>query len=383
MVAPRAGGRRPPGPHPCPIPTAARTPPTPQAAPPGRPRARRGAPRRPPTRRPSTSATAASCCARCSSCTARWPSASPSRAPASRAGSPARRSRRASPSRRCCCGWSRCAGSRACWRACRRPPRRRWRSGSARPAPPAAGRCRRGWGLGLVVDAPAFAAGRWPAPALAGASLAALLVGWLRLRATAQAPADTSARLAELQARIRPHFLFNTLNTAIALARVDPARTEELLEDLAELFRVALAGGDAAATLADELDLARRYLAIEQARFGERLRVTWEIDPAADAARLPALLLQPLVENAVRHGVEPDPAGGTLRIATRARGAQAVVTIVNTLPPGDAAAAPRPGAGMALANVRERLRLMHDVAAGFEAAAAGAEYRVRIVVPLA
>ena len=234
------------------------------------------------------------------------------------------------------------------------------------------------YGLGRLADGRGFAAGHWAAPALAGAAFAALLVGWLRLRATAQQPADASARLAELQSRIRPHFLFNTLNSAIALARTDPARTEGLLEDLAELFRGALAEGAAAVTLADEIELARRYLAIEQTRFGDRLAVSWEIDAAAGVARVPPLLLQPLVENAVRHGVESDPAGGRLNIRTRVRNGQAVLTIVNTLPP----AAGRPGAGMALANVRERLHLMHDVAAAFDAGREGSVWRVRIVVPL-
>ena len=107
----------------------------------------------------------------------------------------------------------------------------------------------------------------------AGAAFAAVLYTWLQLRARATLPADTTARLAELQSRIRPHFLFNTLNTAIALARLDPARTEHLLEDLAELFRVALSATDESVSLAEEVALAQRYLAIEQIRFGDRLRV--------------------------------------------------------------------------------------------------------------
>ena len=233
-------------------------------------------------------------------------------------------------------------------------------------------------GIGLLAEAKWFAPGRWPAPALAGAALAGALFYWLRLRATAQGPADTSARLAELQSRIRPHFLFNTLNTAITLARVDPARTEGLLEDLAELFRVALDDTDAAVTLGSEVELAQRYLAIEQARFGERLKVSWELDPDAAAARLPPLLLQPLVENAVRHGVEPAAEGGVVRVRTRVKGRHAVITIVNSVPPQ----ASRPGAGMALRNVRERLHLMHDVAAHFEAQLEREVFRVQIVIPI-
>ena len=228
----------------------------------------------------------------------------------------------------------------------------------------------------LMADAPA--APPWLACALAGAGLAAAMFLWLHLRAQASLPADTTARLAELQSRIRPHFLFNTLNTALALVRLDPARAEGVLEDLAELFRAAISDSAESVTLAEEVELAKRYLAIEQIRFGKRLQVTWELDPDAGAARMPPLLLQPLVENAVRHGVEPADAGGVIRIRTRVRLGRAVVSIVNSVP----AAASRPGHGMALRNVRERLRLMHDVAAQFDTRRDGDVFRVQVVVPL-
>jgi two-component system sensor histidine kinase AlgZ len=232
-------------------------------------------------------------------------------------------------------------------------------------------------GLGLMAEGGTFVPERWLAPALSGAALAAVLFYWLRLRAIAQGPADTSARLAELQSRIRPHFLFNTLNTAITLARIDPARTEGLLEDLAELFRVALADTDQAVSLGAEVELAQRYLAIEQIRFGARLKVNWDLDPGAASARVPPLLLQPLVENAVRHGVEPAPEGGVIRVRTRLKRGSVVISIDNSMH-GEAS---RPGAGMALRNVRERLHLMHDVAAHFEARPEHGMFRVRIVLP--
>jgi len=232
-------------------------------------------------------------------------------------------------------------------------------------------------GLGLLAEGSTFASGRWLAPALSGAALAAALFYWLRLRAIAQGPADTSARLAELQSRIRPHFLFNTLNTAITLARIDPARTEGLLEDLAELFRVALADFDQAVSLGAEVELAQRYLAIEQIRFGARLKVSWDLDPGAVSARVPPLLLQPLVENAVRHGVEPSTEGGVIRVRTRLKRGSVVINIDNTMH-GEPS---RPGAGIALRNVRERLHLMHDVAAQFDARPEQGMFRVRIVVP--
>ncbi len=219
----------------------------------------------------------------------------------------------------------------------------------------------------------------WLAPAATGGVLAALLFQWLRWRAEAAKPAEATARLAELQSRIRPHFLFNTLNSALALVRLDPARAEDVLEDLAELFRVAIADPTESVTLTEEIELAQRYLAIEQIRFGDRLHVTWELDPGAGHARVPPLLLQPLVENAVRHGIEPDDGGGTIRVRTRVKLGRVLIAITNSVP---AAAHARPGNGIALRNVRERLRLMHDVAGQFNARLDGDAYRVNIVVPL-
>ena len=230
----------------------------------------------------------------------------------------------------------------------------------------------------LMPDAPIGGSTVWLASALAGAALAAALFQWLHLRAKATLPAETAARLAELQSRIRPHFLFNTLNTALALVRLDPPRAEGVLEDLAELFRVAITDSGESVSLGEEVELARRYLAIEQIRFGERLQVTWEIDPAADGARVPPLLLQPLVENAVRHGIEPSAGGGSIGIRTQVRFGRAVITISNSI----ATAPSRPGNGMALKNVRERLHLMHDVAAQFEVQRGSDGYRIQMVVPL-
>ena len=240
------------------------------------------------------------------------------------------------------------------------------------------------WSLWTVLQPPdARGVGAQAALAVAGAgaAMAAAFFHWLRQRAQLQLPAATVARLAELQSRIRPHFLFNTLNTAIALVRVDPSRAETVLEDLAALFRAALAESDpqASATLGEEIELARRYLAIEQLRFGDRLLVHWELDPTADSARLPPLLLQPLVENAVKHGVEPAAEGGVLRVRTRTRRGQAELLVSNSVAPQSAST---PGHGIALRNVQERLHLLHDVAADFRARRDGDVYRVRIVVPL-
>ena len=225
---------------------------------------------------------------------------------------------------------------------------------------------------------------RAAAAVLAGLAMAGVLWAWLDLRSRIWHPANASARLAELQSRIRPHFLFNALNTALALVRVDPARTESVLEDLAELFRVALAEVGASVTLEAEIDVARRYLAIEAVRFGPRLAVQWDIDPRVHAARVPPLVLQPLVENAVRHGIEPAVRGGRVRVhAVRQRG-QVVVTVSNTLAAADEAGG-NPGHGMALHNIRERLRLLHDVAAQCDvwrdSTADGEMFHARITLP--
>jgi two-component system sensor histidine kinase AlgZ len=217
----------------------------------------------------------------------------------------------------------------------------------------------------------------WTASACAGALLSAVIVGALVLRAKGRMPAETAARLAELQARIRPHFLFNSLNSAIALVREDPVRAEHLLEDLSELFRHALVSKGESATLAEEVQVARHYLDIEQVRFGERLRVEWAIDPRAGSARVPALFLQPLVENAVKHGVEPSPTGADVKVSTQKRGSVVVIKVTNTVPAGQG----RPGHGVAQDNVRDRLRLLHDVQAQFQTALIDGLYQVRMEVP--
>ncbi len=217
----------------------------------------------------------------------------------------------------------------------------------------------------------------WVASSFAGALLSAALVAALVLRAKGRMPAAATARLAELQARIRPHFLFNTLNSAIALVRQDPARAETILEDLSDLFRHALTEPGESVTLAEEVELARRYLAIEQVRFGDRLQVEWSLDPQAGAARMPPLLLQPLVENAVKHGVEPSANGAQIKISTQRRGATVVLKVTNTVPAGQG----RPGHGVAQDNVRDRLRLLHDVQGQFQTALKDGIYQARVEVP--
>lgn len=225
--------------------------------------------------------------------------------------------------------------------------------------------------VGLLESAP------WLACASSGALLSAVLVAALVWRAKGKTPAATAARLSELQARIRPHFLFNTLNSAIALVRAEPARAEALLEDLSDLFRQALAEPGESVTLAEEITLAQRYLAIEQVRFGERIQVEWVLDPLASKAQLPPMLLQPLVENAVKHGVEPSADGAHIRISTHRRGSTVVIKVTNTVPAGQG----ERGHGVALNNVRDRLSLLHDVQGQFQCGLKDGVFQVRIEVP--
>ena len=228
------------------------------------------------------------------------------------------------------------------------------------------------WVAGLLEPAP------WVASGFGGGAISSVLVAALVMRAKGRTPADTAARLTELQSRIRPHFLFNTLNSAIALVRAEPAKAEALLEDLSDLFRHALIDQGPSVTLADEISLARRYLAIEQVRFGERLHVQWDLDAKADGARLPPLLLQPLVENAVRHGVEPSETGAEVKISTQRRGSVVVIKVTTTVPAGQG----ERGHGVALRNVRDRLALLHDVQGQFRSALKDGVYQVRMEVPV-
>jgi two-component system sensor histidine kinase AlgZ len=255
---------------------------------------------------------------------------------------------------------------------------------------PRTGQYAAGLGLGFVSGlyassmlllAAAIQSPPWLASGFAGALFAAALVAALEWRAKGRTPAATAAKLAELQSRIRPHFLFNTLNSAIALVRQEPARAESLLEDLSDLFRAALAEHGESVTLAQEIELAKNYLSIEQVRFGERLQVQWQLDPAANTAKLPPLLLQPLVENAVRHGVEPSPKGASIVISTKREGSKVMVMISNTLPL-ETSASSTAGSGIALKNVRDRLSLLHDLESSFQAGVKNGQFIARIELPV-
>ena len=215
------------------------------------------------------------------------------------------------------------------------------------------------------------------------AATAAVVLAYLRLHMKAYSPALAEARLQALQARIRPHFLFNSLNAVLALIRRDARRAEHALEDLAELFRALLSDGRSLVRLADEIALLERYAAIEQLRLGERLRLSWEIDGAPVDALLPALVLQPLLENAVYHGVEPGTGTSDVLVRIERRGERVLARIENPYHAGQATrdAAGRAGNRMALDNIRERLMLFFDAEARLESRVEGTRYLVEIEIP--
>jgi two-component system sensor histidine kinase AlgZ len=221
---------------------------------------------------------------------------------------------------------------------------------------------------------------------LTALSITVVVLVYFDLRERAYSPALAEARLAALQARIRPHFLFNSLNAVLGLIRHEPRRAEAALEDLSDLLRVTLSDERRLVPLADEIALCRRYLAIETLRLGERLMVEWTIDEAANAAAIPPFVMQPLVENAVHHGIEPASLPGTVRIAVLKKGGEVEIEIVNPRVDGHTQpvgidGVPRQGNHMAIDNVRERLALHFDLESRLEARAELGAYRVRIVVP--
>jgi two-component system sensor histidine kinase AlgZ len=214
--------------------------------------------------------------------------------------------------------------------------------------------CRMDQALGLGLTAAPGATARFVA---ANAAICALITAALlrylfvlerwrdRVRAAAK------AQVQALQARIRPHFLFNSMNTIASLIRTRPAEAERTVEDLADLFRAALGADDGAGTLGEELDLVERYLHIERLRLGARLAVELDVEALPREFPLPRLLLQPLIENAVYHGIQPRADGGTIALRGRRLAHGVEIVVANPLPPD----APARRNGVALANVRARI----------------------------
>ena len=200
---------------------------------------------------------------------------------------------------------------------------------------------------------------------------------YLDLLQRAYSPAIAEARLQALQARIRPHFLFNSLNAVLSLIRSQPKQAEAALEDMAELFRVLMADNAALVPLSQEISLCQQYLNIEKLRLGERLQCDWQLSSLPADIRLPPLILQPLIENAVYHGIEPLPAGGRIVVTIQCQANTLSIRITNPLPSSDKHA----GNKMAMKNIRERLRLHYDLEAHLRQHIADQHYVVEISLP--
>lgn len=202
---------------------------------------------------------------------------------------------------------------------------------------------------------------------------------YLQHRWRIQKQAELQSRLSALQARIQPHFLFNSMNSIAALIESDPARAEDAVLDLSELFRASLQTAQQWIRLADELALCRRYLAIESLRLGPRLQQHWNLDPSTDGQALPPLTLQPLLENAVYHGIQPRPEGGLVQVESERRGNWVYLLIRNPLPTEQALQ--HEGNRMALANIRARLQMVFDDQAVLKASRHDGWYTVTLRLP--
>jgi len=207
--------------------------------------------------------------------------------------------------------------------------------------------------------------------------LTGILVGYFELRGRALSPALAEARLQALQARIRPHFLFNSINAVLSLIRQNPRRAEQALEDLCDLFRVLMADNRQLVRIEREVELAKQYLGIEQLRLGERLQLEWDVSVPPDAL-MPPMVLQPLLENAVYHGIEPRSEPGTIQVSIKRDGDRVQIALRN---PYSAHAGHHAGNHMALANIRERLALHFDAEARIKTSATERDYEVQIVIP--
>jgi two-component system sensor histidine kinase AlgZ len=171
--------------------------------------------------------------------------------------------------------------------------------------------------------------------------------------------AEALSRIQALQARIRPHFLFNSMNTIAALTRSDPKRAEEAVEDLADLFRATLRDSHSPLRLKEELELTRIYQRIEALRLGDRLAVTWDVGALPMRAFVPGLTVQPLLENAIYHGIEPLEHGGTVTVSGRVVGGEVEIVVSNPVAENAAAGEQRSGNRLALDNIRQRLELAY------------------------
>ncbi len=206
-----------------------------------------------------------------------------------------------------------------------------------------------------------------------------ILLLYFRLRSRVLSRALSEARLQILRARIRPHFLFNTINAVLGIVRAQPKQAEAALEDMADLFRMAMSDAEDLVPLAREIQLSKQYVALEQMRMGDRLRVDWQIQEFPEDVLIPPLLLQPLLENAVYHGIEPLSQGGSINVALHRNGDELHLRVENPCPVR--ADVSHLGNRVALRNIRERLDLLFDVEANYQVENGKDFYRVEINFP--
>ena len=190
---------------------------------------------------------------------------------------------------------------------------------------------------------------------------------------------ELQARLDSLRAKIRPHFLFNTMNSIASLISIRPEAAEQAVEDLSELFRASLQEGSQATSVEDELRLCELYLGIEQLRLGDRLKVNWQVDESLLAEPMPGLLLQPLVENAVYHGIAQLPAGGEISVELSRVDDSLRARVENPIP---LRAGRTDGHKMALKNIEQRLHVLYGPEAGVQIQSVAGSYRVLLHYPL-
>ena len=168
---------------------------------------------------------------------------------------------------------------------------------------------------------------------------------------------EAQARISALQALIRPHFLFNSMNTIAALTRSDPLQAEEAVEDLSDLLRASLSSTRDRTSLKEELEVAAIYQRIEKLRLGDRLTIRWDISELPMRARIPSLTIQPLVENAIYHGIELLPEGGEITISGKRDGRYLQIAVSNPVAPGKTR--DKDGNKMAMANIQQRFELAY------------------------
>ena len=205
-----------------------------------------------------------------------------------------------------------------------------------------------------------------------------IVLYYFNLQTRAYSPAIAEARLQALQARIRPHFLFNSINAVLSLIRSQPKRAETALEDMADLFRVLMSENRDLVPLADEISLCQKYLDLEKLRLEDRLKISWQIEDMPSKAMIPPLILQPLLENAVYHGIEPMPEGGEIIVHIYTKLKELHISISN---PYAAQNDKHTGNKMAMKNIKERLKLHFDLEGAFKAESKNNRYIVHIRIP--